>query len=168
VKRKGLLTTGKGLTVNAEQVRAWQQRTQQAAFDRARARRDTTPDSLPEPRRRPRRTRRNDSEWRMECLALYGEWCRVPHCQHPQPVQMDHLIARAQGGPSVAGDGFPMCRVHHQQKTDHLLLIAPEWLDPRHVRWLSDEGHAEWLADGVVVGRHCRIFADGQPDRSML
>jgi hypothetical protein len=81
---------------------------------------------------------------------------------------MDHLIPRAQGGQSVPGNGLPLCRVHHRMKTDHLLLIAPEWLDPRHVLWLSDEGHAEWLVDGVVTGRHCRIFADGQPDRSML
>jgi hypothetical protein len=84
------------------------------------------------------------------------------------PVQMDHLIARGQGGPSIVENGTPFCRVHHQQKTDHLLLVDPGWLDPDQVRWLADEGHAEWLADGIVVGRHCRIFADGQPDRSML
>jgi hypothetical protein len=46
--------------------------------------------------------------------------------------------------------------------------VKPEWLDADQIKWLSDEGHVEWLDDGTVVGRHCTIFADGQPDRSML
>jgi hypothetical protein len=58
--------------------------------------------------------------------------------------------------------------MHHQKKTDHLLLIAPEWLDADMILWLSDEGHADWLIDGTIVGRHCKIFADGNPDRSLL
>lgn len=167
MKRSTPLTRKTGLTVDLERVREWQRRTQQRAFDRAQARRDAPP-PVDQPRRRPRRPRRNDSGWRATCLELYGEWCRVPDCPHPQPVEMDHLIQRSQGGPSVPGNGLPLCRVHHRLKTDCLLLVAPEWLDPRHVRWLSDEGHAEWLMDGVVVGRHYRIFADGQPDRSLL
>lgn len=166
MKRSTPLTRKTGLTVRPEQAQAWQRRTQRNAFDRAQTHRNDPPPA--DRARRPRRPRRNDSAWRAECLELYGEWCRVPDCPHPQPVQMDHLIPRAQGGPSVVGNGLPLCRVHHRLKTDHLLLIAPEWLDPRHVRWLSGEGHAEWLTDGVVIGRHCRIFADGQPDRSML
>jgi hypothetical protein len=77
---------------------------------------------------------------------------------------MDHLIPRAQGGPSVVENGLPLCRVHHSLKTAHDLLVDPAWLDPDQIQWLADQGHAEWLLDGVVVGRHRRLFTDG-PDR---
>jgi hypothetical protein len=144
----------------------WQQRSQRAAI--ARAQQPAAADTDPAPARKRKKRRRNDSQWRADCLEVFGDWCRVPWCPHPQPVEMDHLIPRSQGGPSVVGNGIPWCRVHHRMKTDHLLLIAPEWLHPLHVRWLSDEGHAEWLVDGFVTGRHCKLFADGHPDRSLL
>lgn len=57
-----------------------------------------------------------------------------------------------------------MCREHHEMKTRHELLIDPAWLDEDQLMWLADQGHAEWLLDGVVVGRHRRLFTDG-PDR---
>lgn len=110
------------------------------------------------------RRRRNDAPWRQECLERRGEWCRVAGCPHPQPVQIDHLIPRSQGGPSVVENGLPLCRRHHDLKTAHDMLINPAWLDTDQVLWLADHGHAEWLLDGVVVGRHRRLFADG-PDR---
>lgn len=154
------------LTSSREQIRVWQQRSQRAAI--ARAQQPPAPDTDPTSPRKRKKRRRNDSQWRADCLELRGEWCRVPECPHPQPVEMDHLISRGQGGPSVVQNGLPLCRVHHQMKTDHLLLIAPEWLAADMILWLSNEGHAEWLYDGIVVGRHRKIFADGTPDRSML
>lgn len=164
VKRSGPLTRTVGLTASAATYRAWQDRSRLAAI----ARRAVPAPREPKPRSGRRPQRRNDSQWRADCLEVRGEWCRVPDCPHPMPVQMDHLIPRAQGGPSVVQNGLPLCRMHHRMKTDHLLLIAPEWLDADMIVWLADEGHAEWLKDSVVVGRHCRIFADGTPDRSLL
>jgi hypothetical protein len=155
VKRSGPLARSASLTADPQRTRAWQQRSQRAALTRAQQR-ATTP--APKSRKAPRR---NDSGWRAECLEARGDQCRVPDCPHPRPVQMDHLIARAQGGPSVVANGTPLCRVHHEMKTDHLLLVDPAWLDPDQVQWLADEGHAVWRPeDGVVTGRHCRIFAD--------
>jgi HNH endonuclease len=109
------------------------------------------------------RLRRNDSAWRRECLERRGPQCRVTGCWR-MDVQMDHLIPRSQGGPSVVENGLPLCREHHEMKTAHDLRVDPAWLGEDQILWLSDEGHAEWLLDGVVVGRHRKLFADG-PDR---
>jgi 5-methylcytosine-specific restriction endonuclease McrA len=144
----------------------WQQRSQRAAI--ARAQQPPAPDTAPTSLRKRKKRRRNDSQWHADCVEVRGDLCRVPDCPFPHPVQMDHLIPRSQGGPSIVANGTPFCRAHHQMKTDHLLLVKPEWLDADQIKWLSDEGHAEWLDDGTVAGRHCTIFDDGQPDRSML
>ena len=111
-----------------------------------------------------RKRRRNDAQWRQECLDLRGPQCRVTGCLRMTDVQVDHLIPRAHGGPSIAENGLVLCREHHEMKTNHDLLVDPTWLDPDQILWLSDNGYAEWLFDGVVVGSRRRIFADG-PDR---
>lgn len=144
------------LTTSLEQVQAWKQLTRERQMAAMRDRGKRGPSKS--------QRRRNDAAWRAECLERRGNWCRVPGCRHPQPVQMDHMISRAQGGPSVVENGLPLCRVHHEMKTNHDLLIDPAWLDHDQIDWLGEQGHAEWCVDGVVVGRHCRLFADG-PDR---
>lgn len=84
---------------------------------------------------------------------------------------MDHLIPRSQGGPYVPANGWPLCGPwsvtipggHHLAKTDHRLLIRPEWLDSDMIAWLAQAGHAWWTPDGEVHGTHRRIFTSAQP-----
>jgi 5-methylcytosine-specific restriction endonuclease McrA len=148
----------KPLRVGVEKVRAWQRRSQeqQLAALPSKARRTALRSGR----------RRDDAAWREACLVVRGERCRVAGCPHPWPVQMDHLIPRAQGGPSVVENGLPLCLLHHQAKTEHRLRIRREWLDPDMTAWLEAEGHARWLLDGTVAGRHCRLFASIQGDES--
>lgn len=107
------------------------------------------------------RTRRNDSKWRSDCLAERGAWCRA--CGGTVHVQMDHVIPRAQGGPSVIENGVPLCgafgRGCHDRKTAGRLKIRREMLDPDQIAWLELAGHAMWLPDGTVAGRHNVLFA---------
>lgn len=138
----------KSLRANIEQIKAWQRRSRDAALN-SRGRRAASRSQQ----------RRNDSAWRTACLEARGELCRVPGCPHPWPVQMDHLIPRAQGGPSVVENGLPLCLLHHLAKTEHRLRIRRGWLDADQVAWLEVEGHARWLLDGTVAGAHCRLFA---------
>lgn len=144
-----------------ESLQAWQRRTRDDAI----AARAQGTGTTAKARRTSRR--RNDARWRQLCLDTWGNWCFVPDCLHPQPVQMDHLIPRAHGGPSVIENGCPLCRVHHQRKTDHELLVDPDWLDIRHLIWLRDNGYAWWRPDGIVTGPRCRIFTDTTPGHSL-
>lgn len=120
--------------------------------------------SQPLVRRTPLRAkhRRNDSSWRTECLARRGAWCRA--CGSSRDLQSDHLIPRSQGGPSIVENGLilggPFGCGCHDRKTAHQLLIQRAWLDPDQLTWLEQEGHATWGPDGVVSGKHCRLFAD--------
>lgn len=100
--------------------------------------------------------RRNDSQWRNECIALYGDWCR--RCKRTG-VQMDHMIPRSHGGPSVVENGLLLCRDCHQDKTDHKLLVKYEWLTVEQVEWLKVNGYAWWDDEGEVHGERRRIFA---------
>jgi hypothetical protein len=112
--------------------------------------------------------RRNDAPWRNACIALYGDCCA--NC-YATGCQMDHMIGRGQGGPSVVENGLPLCGPGsslspfpggcHQAKTDGKLKIRPEWLWPDQVAWLAENGHATWHPDtGEVSGRHMKVFAD--------
>lgn len=109
------------------------------------------------------RSRRNDGPWRDEVLAEYGASCRV--CGDLN-VQADHLIPRAQGGPSIVANGLVLCSEWsvvtpggcHPAKTAHRLKIDRDWLEPGQIEWLEREGHAWWLADGSVAGRHFKLF----------
>ncbi|MCA1695668.1 MAG: HNH endonuclease [Actinobacteria bacterium] len=114
---------------------------------------------------RPRRNTarpRNDSQWRTQCLELRGAWCRA--CGGARDVQVDHLIPRSQGGPSITQNGLILGGAFgcgcHDRKTAHTLLIQRDWLDPDQIEWLAQEGHARWLEDGTVGGRHCTLFAE--------
>lgn len=73
------------------------------------------------------------------------------------------MIPRSQGGPSVVENcvilGGPFGCGCHDRKTAHTLLIQREWLTRAQVWWLEAEGHAWWLPDGTVAGRHCVLFA---------
>lgn len=142
----------------AEQVQAYQRRRQERALVRAAPRSAQAARGLGRGRRA---RRRNDAPWYRECVAAHGDTCVVPGCG--RPAQMDHLIARSQGGPSVVANGLPLCgdfdNGHHAAKTAGVLKIRYEWLSPTHREWLSHNGHATWLPDGTVAGRHRRQFA---------
>jgi 5-methylcytosine-specific restriction endonuclease McrA len=107
------------------------------------------------------KTRRNDSLWRSDVMDKRGRRCRA--CGGDRDVQSDHLIPRSQCGPSIVENGTPLCgpfgRGCHDRKTAHRLLIRREWLDPDQVAWLELAGHARWLPDGTVAGRHNVLFA---------
>lgn len=133
---------------------------------------------------RQRRTRdwQRDREWRAEVLLLRGHQCRVvahllripPIYRTPEQrglvascdgrIEVDHMIPRRPSTRWAVPNGLPLCSHHHRLKTGHLLLIDPAWLDLDQVQWLAEEGHVEWCWDGIVVGQHRRLFADG-PDR---
>lgn len=111
--------------------------------------------------------RRQDLQWREQVLVARGMRCRAALTLPGQcdgPLEVDHMIPRRPSTRWAVEDGLPLCRHHHRLKTEHLLLIDPAWLDEDQIIWLSDHQHAEWLLDGVVVGAHRRLFADG-PDR---
>lgn len=107
------------------------------------------------------RNQRNDSRWRSDVMEKRGHRCRA--CGGDRDVQSDHLIPRSQGGPSIVENGTPLCgpfgRGCHDRKTAHLLLVKREWLDSDQVAWLELAGHAIWLPDGTVAGRHNVLFA---------
>jgi hypothetical protein len=44
-------------------------------------------------------------------------------------------------------------------KTEHRLLVRPEWLDEDQIIWLAENGYARWDDDGEVHGERRRIFA---------
>jgi 5-methylcytosine-specific restriction endonuclease McrA len=109
--------------------------------------------------------RRNDAPWHAQCTAEYGPVCSIPGCGSTR-TQMDHLIKRSQGGPSVVENGWPLCdetaNGHHVAKDSGRLKIRREWLTERQIDWLRRNGHAEWLPDGTVAGRHCPQFAPAE------
>ena len=111
---------------------------------------------------RRRRNSRNDAVWRAEVLAARGAYCRA--CGDTRNPQTDHLIPRAQGGPSVVPNGIvlggPFGCGHHVAKTEGRLRIRREWLDPEQLEWLAAEGHVLWLENGETVGRHRKLFAE--------
>jgi 5-methylcytosine-specific restriction endonuclease McrA len=74
-------------------------------------------------------------------------------------VQADHLIPRAHGGPSVVENGLMLCPSCHERKTNHELLIQPEWLTDDQIHWLAENGYAWWDSTGEVYGTRRRIFA---------
>lgn len=150
------------LTVDPAKILAWRSRSQQAALNRQQQRR--TSDVRDVDRVTRRRPRRNDGPWRREVLEVRGPQCRVSWCGRMTDIQVHHIIHRSMCGPSVLENGMPACRDHHAAIHAAELLIDPAWLDHDQIEWLADKGHAEWLLDGVVVGRHRRLFTDG-PDR---
>jgi len=114
-------------------------------------------DDRPKKRRRPR----TDSAWRAECVARRGSYCRG--CGDTRQPQADHIIPRAQGGPSVVENGMilggPFGCGCHDRKTAHRLLVQRAWLDDDQVQWLAEHGHVTWTASGEPTGRHAILFA---------
>jgi hypothetical protein len=74
-------------------------------------------------------------------------------------LEVDHIKPRGQGGPSVVENGLVLCNVHHQQKTDGLLLISQEWLEADQRAWLAEVGWVAWDDAGLPFGRGMRHFA---------
>lgn len=156
MKRKQPLKRVRGLEPRMDQVLAWQRRCQENALASKRTARR---------RQQRQRAKRNDAAWRAEVLELYGSWCRacaagqvVKRDCLPPALEADHLIPRAQGGPSDVRNALVLCREHHRAKTEHRLLVDRAWLTTEQADWLRDEGHVDWV-DGGPVGRHCRLFA---------
>lgn len=147
VKRSG------GLRADPATIRAWQQRSQAAALERRRHGGHRVSQSIGR--------RRDDGPWARQCLEVYGPWCRA--CGSTGQVQVDHLIPRAQGGPSILENGLilggPFGCGCHDLKTAHRLLIKREWLTAATVSWLGVVGHVWWDDSGEVWGRHRKLFA---------
>ena len=106
--------------------------------------------------------RRRDAQWRDLVYQLRGRYCRS--CGGGVDVQVDHMIPRSPATRWEPCNGLPLCGDFgggrcHPRKTAHQLLIQRGWLDPDQIEWLRASGLAEWLPDGSVTGRHCRIFA---------
>lgn len=181
MKRSKPLRAKKALQVDPEKVKAWQDRSRSelkrstlasSSSGLARASSGSAGSTAARSSVSRSRTRRNDSGWRAECLAVRGSSCRA--CGSTGPVQMDHLIPRSQRGPSVVENGLPLCDPWasgssfpegcHQAKTDHKLLIRPEWLDADQIAWLAEKGYARWCPDtGEVSGEHWKIFDNARP-----
>lgn len=107
---------------------------------------------------------RRDAQWRETVYALRGRWCRSCGESRPERIQVDHMIPRSPATRWEPCNGLPLCGDFgggrcHPRKTAHQLLIQRGWLDPDQIGWLQASGLAEWLPDGSVTGRHCRIFA---------
>lgn len=88
---------------------------------------------------------------------MYGEWCRA--CGSTREIQMDHMWPRGQGGLSDVRNGLPLCRTHHEQKTNGTLLIRPEWLAEDQVAFLAEIGWVWWDDAGEPQGRGHKHFA---------
>lgn len=81
-------------------------------------------------------------------------------------MQVDHLIPRAHGGPSIPENGLPLCLDDHVAKTEHRLLVTRDMLDADTVEWLASAGYAWWDNEtGEVHGPRRRIFAAQQASR---
>lgn len=105
-----------------------------------------------------RKPRRNDAPWRNECIALYGEWCRV--CGTSRDIQLDHVVPRSQGGPSVVENGLPLCRPHHEDKTNGKLKFDRDWFTDEQLTWLEQVGWVAWDDEGRTYGHGWRHFND--------
>ena len=120
------------------------------------------------PRRTSKRQSRSefasDSLWREAVIEWLGERCSVPGCfAATWPVQIDHIIPRAQGGLSDLHNGWPLCVLHHDSKTAGELKIAPEWLTREHIAYLGEHGWVQWITyndePGQPVGNGWRHFS---------
>lgn len=129
-------------------LKAWRQR--QQAMARASHRRQGTT--------------RNDARWGISCRDLYGTRCVV--CGDPD-TEVDHIIPRSQGGPSVIDNGLILCGAwsstvdggHHGMKTAGTLKIRYEWLTPAQVEFLADWGWVTWDENGEPFGQGWKHFA---------
>lgn len=99
--------------------------------------------------------RRNDAPWRAACLEAWGHSCVACGAA---PVQMDHIMPRSQGGPSVVENGLPLCPTCHWKKTAGTMVIEYHWLARQQVDWLAEAGWVEWDKDGLPKGRGFRRF----------
>lgn len=114
----------------------------------------------PQMRSQNRKRPQNDGPWRAECIAARGEWCR---CCGKQPVQMDHICPKGQGGKSHVGNGLPLCEEHHRMKTDSEILIEWAWLDPDQHQYLASIGWVDWDEEGQPFGRGYKHFGTRPP-----
>lgn len=134
-----------------QKAREWQRRGAERYAERQRQRARE-----PQARSRNRKPARNDSEWRADCIAAYGNWCR--NCG-ASPVEMDHIWPRGQGGKSDVRNGLPLCPGCHEKKTRGTLLIRPEWLTDDQIEYLAEVRWVRWEADGLPYGRGYKHFA---------
>lgn len=113
-----------------------------------------------------RRRPRNDAQWRRECLAARGYGCRAAGAGYGPckgPVQVDHVMPRAQGGPSVVENGLPLCEEHHGMKTASRLRFDRAMLDADQVLWLAERRWVNWDDAGEPYGRGYRHFDPIRP-----
>lgn len=78
-------------------------------------------------------------------------------------LEVDHVIPRSQGGPSVVENGLVLCGPWgcdaHGLRTRREIKIQRDWLDPDQIEWLAEQGWVRWTPDGLE-GRGLRNFAE--------
>jgi len=146
----------KPLTADPVKAREWRQRGA-ANYQRRQREKPLKAASRKSPRR-------NDAPWREECLARRGEYCRACKGNYgvlasATRIEVDHIMPRSQGGPSVVENGLPLCSAHHQAKTESRMKIDPAWLDQDQIAWLAEVAWVAWGDDGQPHGRGWRHFA---------
>lgn len=100
--------------------------------------------------------RPSESPFRAEVLALCGTRCAV--CQTSRDIQAAHIIGKGQGGPTVAWNGIPLCREHHEAYDQYRLKLRWEHLTVPQLAGLMLAGYVDWDDDGEPFGRGMRRF----------
>ena len=85
-----------------------------------------------------------------EFIVQRDRTCRFPTCTHPADTcDFDHTIPAEHGGPTSAGNGGPLHRGHHVDKTHHdWRLEQPE---PGRFVWTAPTGHT-YQVDPEIIG----------------
>jgi Domain of unknown function (DUF222) len=86
----------------------------------------------------------------VEHVTMRDRSCRFPTCTHPaEGCDFDHTVPAADGGPTSAGNGGPLHRQHHNDKTHHgWRLDQPE---PGRFIWTFRTGHT-YEVDPEIIG----------------
>ena len=110
------------------------------------------------------RRRRNDAQWREDCLMRRGAFCRACGYSVAMHLQIDHMKPRSQGGRSDVENGLVLCGPFgkcdaHRRKTERSMLIERDWLDRDQVEYLDEIGWVRWNEDGEPEGYGMKGFA---------
>lgn len=90
---------------------------------------------------------------RKDSRARYG-YCHSPEAFLGMPLDVEHLIPEAAGGPTTRDNLWLACSRCNDFKGDRLEAVDSQtgeqvaWYDPRRQRWGD---HFEWTADGAHI-----------------
>ena len=96
---------------------------------------------------------------RDQIIAIAGT-CVFPWCHRPADnLDLDHILAHADGGETSTHNLAPLCRRHHRAKTHggwRYLRLGPGehlWTSPHGYRWITDpDGTLEAPPGGLSTG----------------